>query len=464
MESSTPPPPRGRFRVTRPLPCTCAVSYRAPFSGGHQVTLPPGTLLSLDRDPAPGSSASHALPEPVAAWEPWLVGQAQAAARDYAGYDLVIEHAALAAAAVPDAGSEVAPDPARLLHADAYTGCLLGSAVGDALALPLEGLSPQRIARLTGGTVRHRLLPGTGMLSDDTEHAACVAQALVEAGRDPERFARGLARRLRWWLLGLPAGIGLATLRALVKSWLGFPPGRSGVHSAGNGPAMRSALLGVHARDDVELRHALVRACTRLTHTDPRAEAGARLVADLAAANTEAGDPAPALAALLDAAAAGDDDFAAACRSALASQRAGQSAAEHCAAHGMGRGVSGFVNQTVPVAALIVLRHPRDFAAALHEVLDCGGDTDTVGAIVGGIVGAGCGPDGIPREWLDGVRDWPRSTRWLRDLALTLAAVDGLGVARRPPGLNPLAVLLRNLLFILIVLAHGFRRLLPPYG
>ena len=39
-----------------------------------------------------------------------------------------------------------------------------------------------------------------------------AAQALCEHPDDPQRFARALCRRLRWWLLGLPAGIGSATL------------------------------------------------------------------------------------------------------------------------------------------------------------------------------------------------------------------------------------------------------------
>ena len=90
------------------------------------------------------------------------------------------------------------------------------------------------------------------MVSDDTEHTCLVAQALCAAPTDADRFARHLARGLRWWLLGLPAGIGSATLRATLKLWLGFPPARSGVFSAGNGPAMRSAILGA-AMDDLEL-------------------------------------------------------------------------------------------------------------------------------------------------------------------------------------------------------------------
>lgn len=66
------------------------------------------------------------------------------------------------------------------------TGCLLGTAVGDAIGLPYEGLTRQRAARLLGAPDRHRLLFGRGMVSDDTEHTCMVAQALIVSGGDPE--------------------------------------------------------------------------------------------------------------------------------------------------------------------------------------------------------------------------------------------------------------------------------------
>jgi ADP-ribosylglycohydrolase len=163
---------------------------------------------------------------------------------------------------------------------DSVAGVLLGTAVGDALGLPCEGLSRRRAGRLFGGPpLGHHFLAGRGMISDDTEHTCMVGQALLRAPRDQERFARSLAWRLRLWLLGLPAGAGRATLRAGLKLWLGFPAARSGVNSAGNGPAMRAALLGVCVGDDPERLRAYVRVSTRLTHTDPRAERGALLVA-----------------------------------------------------------------------------------------------------------------------------------------------------------------------------------------
>jgi ADP-ribosylglycohydrolase len=57
----------------------------------------------------------------------------------------------------------------------AFAGVILGTAVGDALGLPAEGLSPARLWKRWHGVWRQRLLLGRGMLSDDTEHAVPVA-------------------------------------------------------------------------------------------------------------------------------------------------------------------------------------------------------------------------------------------------------------------------------------------------
>src|SRR4051794_24379754 len=123
---------------------------------------------------------------------------------------------------------------------DAFTGVLLGTAVGDALGLPREGLSRRRAERIFGpGPLRHRLAFGRGMVSDDTEHTCMAAQALLASGGDPERFARSFAWRLRWWLLALPAGGGAATAPAVIKLWFCFPRRAIGVRSAGNPAAMR---------------------------------------------------------------------------------------------------------------------------------------------------------------------------------------------------------------------------------
>src|SRR4051812_24774996 len=108
-----------------------------------------------------------------------------------------------------------------MTRADAVVGCLLGTAVGDALGLWCEGMTPARQRRFHAEPDRPHFLFGRGMLSDDTEHACMTAQALVVSAGDERRFLRSLGWRLRWWLLGLPAGIGRATARSIVKLWLG---------------------------------------------------------------------------------------------------------------------------------------------------------------------------------------------------------------------------------------------------
>ena len=345
---------------------------------------------------------------------------------------------------------------------DAVAGSILGCAVGDALGLPYENLSKRRGVRLLGQPDRHRFLFGHGMVSDDTEHACMAGQSLCAAPRDPETFACHLARRLRWWLLGVPAGIGLATLRATLNLWLGFGPARSGVFSAGNGPAMRSAVLGA-AIDDLALLKRFATASARLTHTDPKAAHGAFAVA-LAAwcarrgqherffdewrAATEA-DPGNDLRSLLN--------------RAEASLRAREPTSSFAEAIGCKKGVSGYVYRTVPVALHAWLSHPADFRSAVGDVIRCGGDTDTTAAIVGGIVGAGTGRAGVPAEWIAGLWEWPRGVSWMQRLAEACARATATGEPARPPWSMPLVGLARNVVFLAVVVGHVVRRLLPPY-
>ena len=357
---------------------------------------------------------------------------------------------------------------AALTLADRFRGILIGAAVGDALGLPAEGLSPARARALFGETWRHRLVFGRGMVSDDTEHALFVSQSLLAHPESADLFARRLAWCLRWWFASLPAGIGFATLRAILRLWLGFGPARSGVHSAGNGPAMRSAPIGAFFATAPERRQAYLEAATRITHTDSRALTGAAAVALVAGWSIQRQhDTRPALEEVLEMLReAGEDDrewldlLGAIARA----ERRGSTVPEFADALGLGGGVTGYVYHTVPVALYAWFRHFGDFESTLTAVLDCGGDTDTSGAIVGAIAGAVVGDGGIPDRWIRGICDWPRGPRLLATVADRLAEASGGGRSAAPvryfwPGAVP-----RNLFFLAVVLAHGLRRLAPPYA
>jgi ADP-ribosylglycohydrolase len=348
---------------------------------------------------------------------------------------------------------------------DALVGSILGTAVGDAIGLPYEGLSKRRAGRVFGTPDRHRFFFGRGMVSDDTEHTCLVAQSLIECGGDLTQFQRWLLSRLRRWLLTAPPGVGLATLRALSKSLVGFPPHRCGVFSAGNGPAMRSAIIGAAIDDHAVLMETVKASCT-ITHTDPKALFGATAVA-LAAnlakrtAVVDAADFLTTLRQILPAESAAE--FLALIERVVESANRSESTVHFAAAAGMGRGVSGYVYQTVPVCLHAWLRNQNDFREAVVAVVACGGDTDTTAAIVGGIVGCRVGKAGIPEDWRIKMLEWPRTLAWMEQLGGQLARVRVTNKSETPVSLPLPGVLGRNLVFLSIVLTHGFRRLLPPY-
>lgn len=336
---------------------------------------------------------------------------------------------------------------------DSIHGCLLGCAVGDSLGLPAEGLSRRKIAkRGWTGKWKHRFVFGRGMISDDTEHSLMVAQAMLAADGDVDQFRKKLAGKLRWWFLALPAGVGMATAKSCLKLWLGISPKRSGVHSAGNGPAMRSGIIGAAFADNPEKRRAFTEASTYMTHSDPRALIGAMAVADAVTMGDSAvGSAVDYFRSLGNQ----DQEWQGLCDKMAEGLSKKWSIDQFAEAIGCEKEISGFVYQTVPMALFAVFRHRDDFASAIEGILDCGGDTDSVAAIAGAIAGAWGGPTAIPSRWVDGIAEWPRSRKHIKKIAEELAK------GGQPVPLLRLMLIPRNLAFLLIVLAHGLRRLLP---
>lgn len=355
-------------------------------------------------------------------------------------------------------GDRLSADPACV------RALLIGSALGDALGLPFEGMTQARVARMAGpGLVRHRLVAGYGMLSDDTEHLLLTAAAWARTRGEVEAFRSTLANHLRWWFLCLPPAVGMATAQACIKLLVGVPPRRSGVASAGNGACMRAGIIGALARSPEHLAGA-VRASTLITHTDPRAIEGAHVVAIAAAVAVHApmgatsGQLADAFVLRLEE--AGTGEVVKQVHAAVHAARRGESAAAFAAAIGCSKGVSGYVLHTVPMAIFLWL----SYAGRVHQGIDAavrlGGDTDSVAAIVGGLIAAADGGASLPKDLIARIKDFPCSINALERCAASMATGD----SRSPWRSRQVWALPRNLLFLIVVLAHGLRRLLPPWS
>lgn len=124
---------------------------------------------------------------------------------------------------------------------------------------------------------------------------------------------------------------------------------------------------------------------------------------------------------------------------------------EHLAADcsaGVGQGWSGGIGTGLDaisafkrVAAAIetarweVSRNPRlnPVRVGIEQAVRSGGDTDTVAALTGAILGAACGPTAIPSKWVSSVWGWPGlRADGLRDLA-TACVYSGLSADRQLP-------------------------------
>lgn len=347
------------------------------------------------------------------------------------------------------------------LSQERIEGLLLGTAVADAIGLPTEGMTPAKIKKLGwADSLKHRFFFGRGMWSDDTEQTIMLAQALLKSEGDCQKFTRAFSWELRWWILGMPAATGLATARAIIKLWLGFPPKCSGVFSAGNGTAMRTSPIAAYFPSDATSRREFCKAQSQITHSDPKAFFGALAVTELTALflNSDT-TPSPEEVLQTIKAITDDPDWLELVKAIQESSEAEEEIADLLPRIGGNpkKGVSGYIYQTFPAVILAGIRSQWDFQKTISRLLAAGGDTDTTAAIAGSLCGALHGTSEIPSEWINGIKEWPTSITKLSTLAKAIKNQTPLRIRSR---WSPLLIL-RNLFFLLVVLFHGFARLIP---
>lgn len=343
------------------------------------------------------------------------------------------------------------------------SGCLLGTAVGDALGLAYEGLSARVIKKIFKRNDRYAFLFGKGIVSDDTEHACITAQAFLKSSNNVEFFTKSMGWSLRFWLLGIPVGIGKATLKSLLKLCLGFPPGKSGVYSAGNGPAMRAPILGVMLGNDPKKLKEYVKACTRITHFDPKAEIGAFTAAYAAYYGMKNGPEkinCTDFFSELTKHIKPDQEFEKIIEKITESVASGDSTEVFAEEIDQKEKISGYIYTTMAAVLFCWFRWKNDFHQSLTEIIRMGGDTDTTAAILGGIAGATCGKRSIPKSLLDNLFEWPRSVSWMEKVSeyLYLKYVqkeDKTKVSLFWPG-----VFVRNVFFLGVIIFHAIYRII----
>lgn len=291
-------------------------------------------------------------------------------------------------------------------------GALAGLALGDALGMPTQAMSPQQIQTVYGhvtglvdGDKSQPYAPGmaAGSVTDDTEQALLIASLLLKGhgsglNLDASEFSHAL---LAWEDSMIERGsldlLGPSTKAALERVRAGENPLRVGGEGTTNGAAMRVTPIGIAAStSDRQLFADAVWSSCQVTHATRQGFQSAALVAAAVSLGIDAG--AADVTDLLWKAVAfvrslpergawsPEPDVVAATHRALKLAAQPASSLEWLAGQ-IGTAVASA--QAIPMAFALLARDPSP--RALLQAANLGGDTDTIGAIAGAILGASLG-------------------------------------------------------------------------
>jgi ADP-ribosylglycohydrolase len=87
---------------------------------------------------------------------------------------------------------------------------------------------------------------------------------------------------------------------------------------------------------------------------------------------------------------------------------------------GFKKGTPAVASATAVMAVFAWLRHSNSYQRSVTSAIRCGGDTDSVAALVGGLSGIRLGADAIPRAWSKQMSTWPQNRRWMDRLTARL--------------------------------------------
>jgi ADP-ribosylglycohydrolase len=292
-----------------------------------------------------------------------------------------------------------------IIKRDYYRDILFGVAVGDALGVPVEFKSRQEISEkpITDmiGYGTYGLPPGTW--SDDSSLTFCLADALAD-GYDLQTIANGFVKWRYdnfWTARGEVFDVGIGTQQAIERVLKGTRPELAGGFdswSNGNGSLMRILPLLAYIKDKpVEERFAITKDVSSITHGHIRSaiacfyyiefarkllsgtnlttvynELKAEISNYLNSTNINKGEIALFNGLLVD---------------------------DVYTKNGDTIKSSGYVLDTLE-ASIWCLMNTSSYQEAVLKAVNLGEDTDTTGAVAGGLASLYYGYQNIPQKWV----------------------------------------------------------------
>jgi poly(ADP-ribose) glycohydrolase ARH3 len=321
-------------------------------------------------------------------------------------------------------------DAAGAVLRDRFRGALIGTLVGDALGMPVEGYPGSMIKKITG-EVRD-MLPGrfkAGCYTDDTQMMVALAEALLKTpgqlnpGILAQKFVlnfeehRGYGGNVWHILKTVKNG---ASWKSALDSFR-LPGG-----SYANGAAMRVAPVPLACYPDEEktVLFAIGQAdVTGHTHSIARFGAHLQAVSILRLIKKGAkGEPIHEKEFVAEIKDKGPAEF----ERTLSWIGENPSAEPEEAAYIIG--TSGIASESVPAALWSFLSAWEDPEAAVIRAVNLGGDTDTIGALTGSLAGAYHGVKAFPVRWMGALENTAKGRDYILSLADRLWEITVCGV------------------------------------
>jgi len=305
-----------------------------------------------------------------------------------------------------------------ILRRDHIHGVLAGVAVGDALGGPRVGLKASAARRMYGPpAIRFASMAG-GCYSSDTHLMLMTAQALLNSRSDLKTFRRAFRGRLKWYLLSFPYAPP-STITSAAKCWLAIFGLRTS-SSVDNNQAGPTAIFSTLAMNRTGHRlDKWVSDTTQILSSNPAVIDGCRVLCSLTdfagGAKGEDFDPNEVLQLAIDA--SEHQPQTEMLEKLVEPLRAGEAPGKVAAELGWSGGISSSMTPTVTMSAYCWLRSPSSFEGAVLPAIGLGGDTTSVGAITGGLVGAFAGFDAIPNGLYQRLGGIPHGPEWIDALA-----------------------------------------------
>lgn len=322
-----------------------------------------------------------------------------------------------------------------------YTNLISGQAIGDSFLLPYEFLrKPFGIKRLEKYGYSQSLLKNFGVTSDDTDHMLMTFKALRY--NEVKDFQRSLEKSLKWWLLTLPPGIGMTTLKACLKLWVGL---KSGVKSSGNGPLMRVPIIALYYANNESKRHEFISASTEITHTNLEALAAAQGIGNFIAylSKYEKLPSRNELKAILLKMSQSDPLWVKYVE--ILMLHLSSPLPQFLKALDCEKQISGYIMPTA-ISSIYFVYQTLDPKNAFKMIIQASGDTDTIGAVVGAYLG---------------LLNYKGFTADMKNYIFKLgsSSQDVIGVSQDILQDFWINLIVKNIVSIPLVFAHGIKRI-----